>query len=1581
MLKDVPSEFMGQHHKMTISKSQPQHNSQNSSSFQNSHVDVFGTQTNHNQHTLSSSGFDYPLSGDESDNHHNQMEHLRSQFYTPDPQKRTKEYHIEQAHQAVELLKAAAGSTVGWKKVDKHKSGCMVYQSTSSATIPGHGEDKYPTFKGEHFIRGFHAQDVFSVVAVRKLWDDWYDELSCVEAYDDTTSLMYMVMKSSLSSRTRDVAMIERIQVEKDGSYYLAACSVESSKIPNMAGKVRAEIFLAGWIIQPLPSNPPITKITYVIQTDLLSKLPKFIAKRSLIKRALAITTIETHLRKNGTPITSMTSSQTRQRPRSSSEPIRLDQYLLPQDSEEDLTAAMAFAAQLLPIAPTQDLSNQSDAEDEDDILPMPPNQQQRQRQQHQEQHPPPTSSLAPSITTRDSLLSSASLFSQEFMDSNSFLGDETLFGDSPLFGKGGVFEQKKRVQDVESIVAKPLRPSQQQQKQQQPPQKQQQPQQRQMIDSEKPVIPEPVLRKAPNSKRASIPVVLPKSEARAKQYSDSSSSNNLSSGNLSSSGSSTSNTSQSSEEMQALKPPMATLMPIITPATPPLTPTASVDGRETTSDSDAAQSVKVVPRSPKTSSPTTSRPSSMAMSSFGMKSPSAMMEARRHSALMGRSSSAAAFVPRHSHVVPIRGNPNVSLQSLTRASGSNGTMTTAMKRHSTAPSIDSNRSLTAFTPVMVLPHRHSETARKALAMFKVLASSSEDRWRAISSESGFKSYSRIISGAGLPMLRGEGTITGGWTVEQINAVIESAGCRQVWDERFENLSIAETFNHNEYLFHITLRGVGSLTGRDLAGVTIIDRDPLTSALFNVSTSVLDPTIPEDPGRIRAMLELSGWSLRPTFDGQGNTVSVNVTFVIQIDIRGNLPSSVVKSMTASMTQAVSRLNQFINKSGYPPFASHISGTRLLDAFEPKTGFYELCYKAAPGWTEVRVGRKVYKEGYDFFIKPDDPSVRVELAPDFGGVRVWTTLDHEGQSIIAQVSRKGQNAIESSDTQEEERQEKSEGVKYELKDEDLIHDETEADRKELVQGRKRRSASCTIPSAQVTASSSFAASRPGSTASVASRASQGSEKSRARGRTPRQIVTLPAGTPPPPLPRRSSSLSRYSIPISPYLAGADAPPVPINTSAIAAAAAADRSSTVSALELQSASPRSASPVPSPVSASLPSLPSPTNARSAVESPLGSPTLGPFHVPHAIPTTAPIEEKVSKRASTGFVAPLGQMESISNVLADNSSPTTPVIESSAEASLIAAAAAVAISTPKAESEHAAAPSKVTEQLTPPPKERKNIEISSSLACQVSPTASPVPSPMMVFGARNSSLPMSPPSSTSTTSSTASAAAFVVAAVQPASSLKHSPSAMSLGHNAASKKRDVRVTFSLDTIDNSSDTTIDSDDDESLTARDAGRQLQRSASPLDKLMKFNGNNNNSHNSSSVHAPSMAKKHSVQVVSAHHLQHQTAVAEMHGSESEDSDEAEFVEARDELSDDEFGLALALAGVGSWPSSSSSVTTRKLNASEQKESEEELVVLSMQAVERGLRQLAATSSVQLKFGVVLLLLVYYAGRLSALIV
>lgn len=1393
--------------------------------------------------TMLSSNIEYPHSGDESDHITHIAELQRSQFYTPDPQKRTKEYHIQQALQAVELLKVAAKPT-GWKKIDKHKSGCIVYQSTAT--------DKHVAFKGEHVIRGFRAQDVFSVVGVRKLWDDWYDEVSCVEAYDDSTSLMYLVMKGTMSSKTRDVAVVERIQTEQDGSIYFATCSVESDKIPPVSGKVRADIFIAGWVIQPLPSNPPITKITYVIQTDLLSRLPKFIAKRSLIKRVQVITTIETHLKKNGIPVAM---SKAPSRPRSLSEPLKLGAFEHIGELDEEYQSGSAFLSPL----------GLMESEDESEEVVVSPRKPSSTGPQPKVRH-----SLAPSV------LSSGSLFSAEFLESSSFLGDSALFGESLLFGKG-MFDAEKKTEEPSTTNARSQPPSQT----------------KPQPEHVRPVASRPSeqdARSRQTQKRVSIPVVQPKSDARMKQH---------------------------------LLPstPEQPLQKSTVTSTPPLTPTASLDGKDATSDSDMALTpelkpvtrAKPSPSSQTSDSPT--RPSSMAMSSFGMKSPSAMMEARRHSGMFSRGAT-SNFVPRHSHVVPIRGNPNVSLQSLTRPSGPNGTMTTAMKRHSTAPSIESNRSTTGFAPSLVLPHRHSETARKALAMFKVLASSSEDRWRAISSENGFKAYSRVISGAGLPMLRGEGTITGGWTVEQINAVIESSGCRQIWDDRFENLSIAETFNHNEYLFHVTLKGVGSLTGRDLAGVTIVDRDPQTSALYNVSTSVLDPTIPEDPGRIRAMLELSGWSLRPTFDGQGNTVSVNVTFVIQIDIRGTLPSSVVKSMTSSMTMSVSRLNQFINKTGYPPFASHISGTRLLDTFEPDTGFYELCYKAAPGWTEVRVGRKVYKEGYDFFIKPDDPTVRVELAPDFGGVRIWTTLDHEGQSIIAQVSRKGQYMIEPEDKEEKveenvkEIKKVDEGVQVDVP----IAKKTQEDYAlASLTSRKRRSASYAT-----VATSYVSSARPDSQASVASRASQGSEKGGRRGRS-RTIVAVPVGTPAPPLPRRSSSLSRYSIPISPFLPE-DAPPLPTNTTittGILASAGIERTSSLT------------SPTTSSTPASLALSPS-----RPVSDALASPTLGPFHIPHR-PAAVPRISSETRVTASPNVTTAAHMESINTVLAESSPVSSssiselelePIVEVKKPVVAVAAVAVATAAAPVAlivdtttlvvndskDANSSAAPSPI------PSSPVKELTVAS-LANIASPAASPVPTQSSVFANLQSSR------------------------------LKHSASSVSVGGTR-------RVTFSLDTIERSSDDNSNKD------------KTSVVSSPLDEIVKLKGVLKDT-SATAASTPNAATIHTVKIVEVKTTEsHSSQIfsGEEHfgvleNSQDYESDEAEFVEARDELSEEEQEMKVA----------------RSIQAQEPEALSVDMVNNMFRAIEEVTAQLTAT---QIKFGVVFLLLIYYAGRLSPLI-
>ncbi|KAF9983499.1 hypothetical protein BGZ65_001732 [Modicella reniformis] len=1306
----------------------------------------------HQQH---SPGLDIP-SGDESDS---TDKHRQTHFYTPDPLKQTKESHIDQAAQAIQLLKAASKPT-GWKKVLKHKSGCLVYQSTGN-------NEKHPAFKGEHVIRGYRAQEVFSVVGVRKLWDDWYDELRLVESYDDSTNLMYMVMKGSLSAKTRDISMVERIEVERDGTIYFASCSVESSKLPRISGKVRADIFVAGWIIQPLPSNPPITKITYVIQTDLLSRMPKFIARRALAKRPLVITTIETHLRKNGVPmVMSNLVSQTTHRHRSLSEPLKPEKFLdTESEMEEKVLSGSAFLSPMGPIASEKDVEQLNDRDDDsdDDNVQMDlatVNENISARVSRE--------SLVPSHMSHGSL--APSIFAPEFLEGNARLGDSAHFGDSKLFGKGGIFESTLRQQDDMSVTSN---------------------------DESRSDSPQPALSYSHVSDRARAPMP---SRASRMLLSERDSRYRHSVSQRSETRSSLIPRNNHSPSSERATPPH-----VVTPATPPLTPTTSLDGKDA-SDSDASVSsrVKVVPRTPKEHADTdtgmSQRPNSMAFAAYGVRSPSDIMESRRHSTLVTRSSS---FAPRHSHILPFRGNANASLQNLHRMSSA-GTLSNAMKRMSTATSLDSNRSSTLLSASVTLPHRHSEKARKALAMFKVLAASPEDRWRAVSSDGAFKTYSRVISGAGLPMLRGEGVITGGWTVEQINAVIESTGCRQIWDERFDTLSVAETFNANEYLFHVTLQNIGSLTGRDLAGVTIIDRDPQTSALYNVSTSVLDSTIPEDPGRVRAILELSGWSLRPIFDGRGNTLSVNVTYVIQIDIRGTLSNSVIKSVSSSMMTPVTRLNHFINKTGHPPFVSQIAGSRYFDTFDPKTGQYELCYKAAPGWTEVRVGRKVYRDGYDFFIKPDDPTVRVELAPDFGGVRVFTTLDHEGQSIIAQVTRKGHNSgMVASKQSVELPQEDNDGD-----DDDDEFDEDKANRRkhdsatprrsrdsrtsrtfesssptfggpslrkssshlksndqkqnaEQVDdgssadagggsdqrlheapssiARKRRSASYTTLSAfdpnLIVASSSFSSNRLNELlqTTAATTASQESEKSRSRS-TPRNLEDLPAGT---------SSTS------------------PVPSSAFATPSENDASTSFKT--------NSRSMILSPITITT-SIPTST----MISSPMFSPTLGPLKVPRQAvkPSTGSQEENTL--ASEPLV--LKEKDTLS-VVPDSAITTIAILQPAA--SIFSASSRVN------------ALSKKNKEKGEMKKEK---QIVISLAAMSSPLASPLPDFM-----EHSTLS------------------------GPNSRLKHSSSASSI--NALR-----RVTFSPDVVDKS-----DNRSPSRIRRGSKNKSISSTTSPLTELQNF--------------------------------------------------------------------------------------------------------------------------------------------------
>ncbi|KAI8329408.1 hypothetical protein BC941DRAFT_405738 [Chlamydoabsidia padenii] len=209
-----------------------------------------------------------------------------------DPLLNSATYHVHQAENALSTLKHVILQD-GWKKVLKHKSGVVVHMMNGL-----YKADKTPIFKGEAVIHGFSPQSIFFVIGMRKLWDEQYEDGNLVENLNDTTSLTYEVTKPTTTSKSRDFSLVERIECTQNGSIIFVATSVESSKLPRVRGRTRAQIKLQGWTLEPIHSTgPPSTKVTFVLQENMKGWVPGF-AKKSLARRPLVIARINDYLQK-----------------------------------------------------------------------------------------------------------------------------------------------------------------------------------------------------------------------------------------------------------------------------------------------------------------------------------------------------------------------------------------------------------------------------------------------------------------------------------------------------------------------------------------------------------------------------------------------------------------------------------------------------------------------------------------------------------------------------------------------------------------------------------------------------------------------------------------------------------------------------------------------------------------------------------------------------------------------------------------------------------------------------------------------------------------------------------------------------------------------------------------------------------------------------------------------------------------------------------------------------------------------------------------------------------------------------------
>ncbi|KAI8048982.1 hypothetical protein BDF22DRAFT_602464, partial [Syncephalis plumigaleata] len=189
--------------------------------------------------------------------------------------------------------------------------------------------------------------------------------------------------------------------------------------------------------------------------------------------------------------------------------------------------------------------------------------------------------------------------------------------------------------------------------------------------------------------------------------------------------------------------------------------------------------------------------------------------------------------------------------------------------------------------------------------------------WQLQLEQRGVSIYKHQLPNKPMPAVRGDIVIKG-WTIEEVMSVIRSLECRKYWDERFDGGQVIEWLDARTVLAHTAVKGVFPVSGRDFSAISEVRNDPESQTLQAIAVSVEDPSVPVQPKRVRAQLDIASWILKTDAD---EPTTVHVTYITQFDPCGSLPSSLVKAVQTQTPMCVAKIADFLTKYAPPPSIS------------------------------------------------------------------------------------------------------------------------------------------------------------------------------------------------------------------------------------------------------------------------------------------------------------------------------------------------------------------------------------------------------------------------------------------------------------------------------------------------------------------------------------------------------------------------------------------------------------------------------------------------------------------------------------
>ena len=186
------------------------------------------------------------------------------------------------------FLKLAYGNSEdGWQLVET-KRGVEIMKmnipNTSYTTVKGKGVINAPPSAVVEFI---------GLLERKGEYDDMFERGEVVEQVDPFLYIWYQKFYGQWPTSARDIVHFSALRPlnaysEKEG-WISVAKSIEHDKCPPVKGNVRANLNLAGFVLERSKESPLSTVVTYVAQIDVMGNIPGFVLNMIATSQPLVV--------------------------------------------------------------------------------------------------------------------------------------------------------------------------------------------------------------------------------------------------------------------------------------------------------------------------------------------------------------------------------------------------------------------------------------------------------------------------------------------------------------------------------------------------------------------------------------------------------------------------------------------------------------------------------------------------------------------------------------------------------------------------------------------------------------------------------------------------------------------------------------------------------------------------------------------------------------------------------------------------------------------------------------------------------------------------------------------------------------------------------------------------------------------------------------------------------------------------------------------------------------------------------------------------------------------------------------------